>query len=233
ADVTAAALFDSVGSMKERRQRAIALAALAATITTLVSSLALAEGRLGASEKDVLRAGVAACLKGPDSGLRPCLQRLPQIGNEQQPTLPGPDSKWQFGTKTDKVDGSKTTGIALDSSDGLSGILGIKNKATLFARCRNNKTDVYVSWPEFIGIGDSKEVKWRVDGQPVAVEWWMPSADGQAVFAPAAVAFLKKLVGGQELVLSVGSFNKLPQALSFPISGADNAIKPVRDACKW
>jgi type VI secretion system protein VasI len=76
-------------------------------------------------------------------------------------------------------------------------------------------------------------VKWRVDAQPVAVEWWTPSVNGQAVFSPAAIPFLKKLIDGRELVLSVGAYNKLPESLSFPISSAESAIRPIREACKW
>ena len=123
--------------------------------------------------------------------------------------------------------------FGLESSDGFPGLFGIKREATLIARCVKNKTEVFVHWPEFIGLVEPKEVKWRVDGQPVATEWWTPSLDGKAVAAPAAIGFLKRLAGGRELVFSVGSFNKLPQSLSFPISGAENAIKPLRAACKW
>lgn len=146
---------------------------------------------------------------------------------------PSVPSKWKVHSKVEKLDGTTTVTLVLDSSDTVSPQYGRPEAATIFVRCLNNKTEFFIAWPEFLGIGRGIEVRWRADNMPITTEAWSPSTDGKAAFSPNPVAFLKKLADRSELLLSVSPFGKVATTLTFPVAGLEEALKPLRAACKW
>ena len=203
-------------------------------IAALAIGLPMSARAQGDSDS-ALRAAIAACMKGPETALRECLQKVlaSKVAPIQAPP-PSPDSKWSVDVKTDKLDGMTSVVSVLDSSDKVSKDFGMAKPARLVVRCLKNQTEVYVHWPDFVGIAQSRQVKWRVDDQPIVTETWTDySSDGQAAFAPSPIPFLKKLLGGKELVFSLSTFSKVARTVTFPIVGSDEAIKPVRTNCKW
>lgn len=170
--------------------------------------------------------------KGAKADQLACFSSL--AGSTPAPALaPSVTSKWKVHSKVEKLDGTTTVTIALDSSDTVKPQYGRPEAATIIVRCLNNKTELYISWPEFLGVGRGIEVRWRADNMPITTEAWSPSTDGKAAFAPNPVAFLKKLADRNELLLSVAPFSKVATTLTFPIAGLEEALKPLRAACKW
>ena len=88
-------------------------------------------------------------------------------------------------------------------------------------------------WPGFLGINRSLEIKWRADNQPIVTEWWNPSSDGKAAFAANPIVLLKKLFGRNELIMSLKPYDQVASTLTFPIKGLEEAVKPLREVCKW
>lgn len=180
--------------------------------------------------------------KGAKADQLACFSRL--AGGSPAPTststststsapTPSVPSKWSMHSKVEKLDGTTTVTLALDSSDTVKPQYGRPEAATIIVRCLNNKTELYISWPEFLGVGRGIEVRWRADNTPITTEAWSPSTDGKAAFAPNPVAFLKKLADRSELLLSVAPYSKVATTLTFPIAGLEEALKPLRAACKW
>ncbi|HZP98616.1 MAG TPA: type VI secretion system-associated protein TagO [Reyranella sp.] len=150
-----------------------------------------------------------------------------------QAKSPSTDSLWVQSESVDKLDGSKSIVLSLISSDAVLTDFGQQKHGGLFVRCRKNTTEVLIAWPSYLGSTEGHQVKWRTDKDPIVTEWWQPSTDGAAVFSSSAIPFAKKLLGRTELVVSLAPYSKGPQTLSFPISGLEAAIKPLREACKW
>lgn len=142
-------------------------------------------------------------------------------------------SLWTTKTEADRLDGAKTIVLGLTSTDQIKGSFGQSEGGALILRCSRNKTEAYIAWPEFLGIGRSIQVRSRVDKEPIATESWGASTDGKAAFAPNAVNFVKRLFGKGELVVSMEPYRGGPGTLSFPISGIESEIRPLREACKW
>ncbi len=142
-------------------------------------------------------------------------------------------SAWATRTTVDKLDGSTTVVLSLESSDRVRSRYGQDEEGTIIVRCMKNRTELYIAWPGFLGISRSLEVKWRLDEQPVVTEWWSPSSDGKAAFVPNAVVFLKKIFSRNELIVSVKPYDQIASTLTFPVKGLEEAIKPLRETCKW
>jgi type VI secretion system protein VasI len=168
--------------------------------------------------------------KGAKADQLACFSSL--AGSTPAPALSVP-SKWKVHSKVEKLDGTTTVTLALDSSETVKPQYGRPEAATIIVRCLNNKTELYIDWPEFLGVSRGIEVRWRADNMPISTEAWSPSTDGKAAFAPNPVAFLKKLVDRSELLLSVAPFGKVATTLTFPIAGLEEALRPLRAACKW
>lgn len=172
--------------------------------------------------------------KGAKADQLACFSGLSGGTSALAPTpTPSVPSKWRAHSKVEKLDGTTTVTLALDSSDTVKLQYGRPEAATIIVRCLNNKTELYISWPEFLGVGRGIEVRWRADNTPITTEAWSPSTDGKAAFAPNPVAFLKKLADRSELLLSVAPYSKVATTLTFPIAGLEEALKPLRAACKW
>jgi type VI secretion system protein VasI len=146
---------------------------------------------------------------------------------------PSAPSQWNVQSKVEKLDGTTTVTLSLDSSDTVKPQYGQPETGTIIARCLNNKTELFIAWPEFLGVGRGIEVRWRTDNMPITTETWNPSSSGKAAFSPNPVAFLKKLADRSELLLSVAPFGKVATTLTFPVAGLEEALKPLRAACKW
>lgn len=80
---------------------------------------------------------------------------------------------------------------------------------------------------------DESTITLRIDKAPAFKLRAGKSTDGEALFLPAAVTQLKKLMGGSTLLFEFVPFNSSPQMTTFQIAGLGEAIKPVREACKW
>ncbi len=170
--------------------------------------------------------------KGAKADQLACFSSLAGSTSAPAPT-PSVPSKWKVHSKVEKLDGTTTVTLALDSSDTVKPQYGRAEAATIIVRCLNNKTELYIDWPEFLGVSRGIEVRWRADNMPITTEAWSPSTDGKAAFAPNPVAFLKKLADRSELLLSVTPFGKVATTLTFPVAGLEEALKPLRAACKW
>lgn len=80
---------------------------------------------------------------------------------------------------------------------------------------------------------DGATIRFRIDKKPAFKLRAGKSTDGEALFIPSAIDQLKKLMGGSILLFEFTPFNSSPQMTTFDINGINDAIKPVREACKW
>jgi hypothetical protein len=87
--------------------------------------------------------------------------------------------------------GWKIEEIADDSGGGPS----LTPPTMLVLRCEEKKTEAYFAKPfAFFGINPIKVLVRINDGKPIETQWH-PASNGQGVFAPAAVQFIRALPG--------------------------------------
>lgn len=107
-----------------------------------------------------------------------------------------------------------------------------RSPAVLMLRCQRNKTDAFISWNEYIG-SDNMRVAYRIDKEGAKNVWWNASSNGQASFIPKSISFIKSLEGKESIYVEAEKYRGGRVAATFNISGIEEAIKPLREACSW
>ncbi len=107
-----------------------------------------------------------------------------------------------------------------------------RNPAILMLRCQRNKTDAFVSWSEYLG-SDNMKVAYRIDKEEAKNVWWNASSNGQASFIPKAISFIKSLEGKESIYIEAEKYRGGRVSATFNISGIEEVIEPLREACSW
>ena len=80
----------------------------------------------------------------------------------------------------------------------------------VIARCQSNKTEVYISWHDFLGddtptdvYSEQKRVTYRFPPADATTELWGISTDNVATFVAQPIPFLRTLVASDQLSTSL------------------------------
>ena len=144
---------------------------------------------------------------------------------------------WIVTEDVNPIDDSRTVALMLSAESGRSARGGI---VVLIARCKSNRTEVYIDWDDYLG-DDSNSVyqKWkhvtiRIGDHDAKEQRWSLSTNGEATFAPDwAGSLLKQMIDENRLVVQTTPYAENPNTAIFNISGLKEAIKPLTDACNW
>ncbi len=152
-------------------------------------------------------------------------------------TVTPPGSKWTVSTETSPIDDSKTVTLRVSADSSIHGWPRKTYTPALFIRCKERKTEAFVvtGMPPTVEHGNSggATVTLRMDKAPAYKLNTTKSTDGEALFLPSATVQVKKLLEGSSLLFEFVPFNASPQMTTFQIAGLADAIKPLREACKW
>lgn len=107
-----------------------------------------------------------------------------------------------------------------------------RNPAALILRCKRDTTDAFVSWSEYLG-SDNMKVAYRIDKEEAKNVWWNASSDGRASFIPKAISFIKSLEGKETIYIEAEKYRGGRVSATFDISGIEEVITPLREACSW
>lgn len=108
-------------------------------------------------------------------------------------------------------------------------------RPSLWFRCVNGKMSGFIDWGIFLDIEKAKIV-FRYDNEPTQVAMVQVSEDHKKVESLSEdrlIARIKEMFGKNTLTASVTPLGEEPLAVSFNISGLENAIKPLRESCHW
>lgn len=187
----------------------------------------------GASKAQVTDKEVASCaaITGDLARLE-CFDELAMSkglsGPQAQPVLTTGNGKWEVGSDVNPVDDSKTVTLFLTADSGSS---RVGTPVILVARCKSNSTDLFINWSDY--LGSDADVLTRVGDSKAVTRSWALSTDSKATFHPSPIAFLKEMLTSQKLVAQVTPYNENPVTAVFSTGGLENAIKPLRETCKW
>ena len=103
----------------------------------------------------------------------------------------------------------------------------------LWVACRSDKTQVWVSWDEFID-NEPHVVTYRIDSADAIREYQPVSTDYEATFFRSPIALLEKLSGASKLVVRTTPFGESARTVTFqlPTSTPDELSK-VATRCHW
>lgn len=142
--------------------------------------------------------------------------------------------KGKWIVKTDKSPINDTINVYLSLSSEQSVSSGYNTVTPmLLIRCAEGKTNAYITWDLYLGLESTKMLT-RLDKAPAVTKTWSISTDNKAVFVSGNdMAFVKQLMLHQTLLTQITPYSQSPVMATFDIGGLSEAIKPLRDACKW
>ena len=145
-------------------------------------------------------------------------------------------SKWVITDEVSPIDDSKTVILSLKSDSPIKSDFS-QVIPTLNIQCKERETDFYINFNIFLSTHDIKPIT-RIDSDKAVngVEWSI-STDYKALFYPGSQKkineFIKTLKDKKKLFIQVTPFSKGSVNTTFDLTGLDEAIKPVREACNW
>jgi type VI secretion system protein VasI len=145
-------------------------------------------------------------------------------------------SKWRVDKQTSRIDDSSNVTLTLNADSSISGWPRKTTTPLLALRCKERKTEAYIV------TGMSPQVEYGTDGATVTLRFdkekatkyqTSKSTDGEALFFGQSVGLIKKMLLHTTLLFEFVPFNSSPVMTTFDIRGLAEAVKPLRDICKW
>lgn len=157
----------------------------------------------------------------------------------QTATPPPPaGSQWRVSEERSRLDDSRSVYMALDSLQPVVNQYGQSRRLLMMLRCQENTTSAFIIWADhFMSDHQGKgRVSYRIDDRPAGRVNMTASTDNQALGlwnGGSAIPFIKRLFDGDELYVRATPFSESPVEAVFPITGVEDAIEPLREACNW
>lgn len=173
----------------------------------------------------------------PAKRSEPVMQVAP-AEKTQAPPPPPSTGRWIVDEDVSEMDDSRMVTLLLSATGAVSGWLATETPV-LVLRCRENETDVYVTvgmqvrsdYPRSDMNGSFARLRYD-DSQAVTVET-SHSTDGESLFLPNAIGTARRLTQSKRLLFEFTPFNASIQTATFELDGLSEAIKPLREACRW
>lgn len=147
-------------------------------------------------------------------------------------------SQWRVVEDKSKLDDSREVSLSVLSAEMIRGKYRQPKHAALFINCREKTTDLYVVFGDHFmsDLSGGGRVNTRVDKSPARTVSMRQSNDHSALGlwdGATAIPFIKSLFGGNSLYVRATPHTESAVEMEFPIAGLEEAIKPLREACKW
>lgn len=151
---------------------------------------------------------------------------------------PKKSGDWVVRQDTSKLDDTKTVVLMVESDQPIRKRFGGTESGTLLIRCQENTTSLFFTWAgNFMSdLQGRGRVDYRIDDTPASRINTDVSTDNTALglwSGGTAIPFIKRLIGANTLYVRATPFSDSPVEMTFNISGLDQAIIPLKDACKW
>lgn len=145
---------------------------------------------------------------------------------------------WRTRTDTSQFDDSETVILTLDADEAVRNGFGTLSRPALIIRCLENTTSLYLHMDGYhmSDIQGYGIVDLRIDDSAAFEERMDASDSGGALGlwrAPRSISLAKQLIGHDRLAARATPYSENPVEMTFALSGLENAIRPLREACHW
>lgn len=150
-----------------------------------------------------------------------------------------PAGKWEILQETSKITDQKTIVLSLPSDDLVNCRWNRGERISLVIRCLESKTVLYfatnchMTSSEYNNYGN---ITYRLDSAPAETVSGDASTDNKALGlwrGGSAIPMIKKMFGKSMMIVRMMPYGESPFTASFQISGLEQAIRPLRESCKW
>lgn len=147
-----------------------------------------------------------------------------------------------WSTRLDKSKFEDTTDVYLSvrSNDTVDcGGFSAPERITLYLRCQENTTSLIIATSNChvaSGFGGYGQVDMRTDGDKARTVSMVESTHNRSLglwSGGKAIPAIKRLFGKETLLVRFTPFNESPVTAEFNITGVENAVETLREACNW
>jgi len=167
-----------------------------------------------------------------------CFDNLAKTESADAPTTETADKgDWRVTSQTSKINDKTNVFLVAESIDEVRQRYGDSAKAAVNIVCREGHTDIYLTFGNnfLADIQGYGELTLRLDKRPAKKIHMSESTDHMALGLWNGVGgkLIKSMFGANHLFVEVTPFNESAVTAEFRIAGLEQAIEPLRKACKW
>lgn len=144
---------------------------------------------------------------------------------------------WRVRTETSKIDDSTNVWLTLASEEQTN--CPYKDGShSIHIACRENSTNIWIYFGECFmsSIQGKGQVTYRLDSEKAATKNFQESNNNMALGlwnGRQAIPFIEKMIGHERLIVRATPFSDSTVTGEYNISGLEEAIKPLQQACGW
>jgi Type VI secretion system VasI, EvfG, VC_A0118 len=154
------------------------------------------------------------------------------IKKEEPPAEKTQAMSWSVEESRSPVDDSPQVTATLHADGSTEGV-SLTPPTALVLRCKEKETEAYFVKPfSFLGTNPIKVLVRINDGKPIETQW-QPSSNGQGVFAPAAVQFMRALPDNGKLFIRATGFGGGREDGTFSLGNVSEIRDKISAACHW
>jgi type VI secretion system protein VasI len=204
----------------------------------LAAALCCAEATAQTSLPSSILKGLQICGAVEDTSQRlTCFDVLTKSLPEQDAET-ADSGKWNVRTTRSPIDDSTNVFLELSGERGIEDQYGRDAEISLHVACRENTTSAYLVFgghfmSDIQGFG---RVTYRIDQQKAQTRNFTESTDHEALGlwnGGSAIPWVKSMFGAKRMYVEATPFSESRVSDFLPISGIENAITPLREACRW
>lgn len=137
--------------------------------------------------------------------------------------------KWNVINQTNPLNDTNSVILTLVADSGLS---KWNKSISLIARCKNNKTELYINWGSY--LGRKARITTRIGKNKATTKNWDISTDSKASFYRGkTITLLRTMAKNEKAIFQVTPYNESPITAIFDIKGLNNALIPLAKECNW
>ena len=146
-----------------------------------------------------------------------------------EPTWTAGPANWYVSTEVPALDDSQTAVIARDADNEITGWLS-KSRPILYIRCKRNVIESYIYTGQQVELGAARI---RFDKEGLISPDMSKSTSGDSLFFEQGKEIITQMLAHNAMVVGFWPYKAGFVETTFNLRGLSDAIKPVRDACKW
>lgn len=148
------------------------------------------------------------------------------------------EGAWNVRIESSQLDDSRSVYMRVTSEQPVLGRFGSMENGTLMVRCLENTTSLFIIFGgHFMAdIQGRGRVDYRIDAATPRNISMAVSNDNNALGlwrGNQAIPFIRSLFGADNLLVRATPFSESAVEMNFDISGLEEQIAPLREACNW
>ena len=150
-----------------------------------------------------------------------------------------PSSAWRLATETSPLTDERNVFLTVESDEPVRCNWNQNDHVQLHVRCVENRTAILFATPCHMTSSDYNDyghVEVRLD-RDKAMTWRMDESTNNRALGlwngGQSIPQIKKMFGKSRMIARMTPFNQNAFTVSFDISGLEEAMGPLREACHW